>query len=72
MAEIPAERMSDLKLVAEFVAGWWPGLEDGITWGNDEDYAAKHPVYLAAKRLRAWLREPVAASAPSEHGRDGE
>lgn len=37
----------DVKTVAGFINGWWPGLEDGMSWpDNDND-----PVLLAAQRL---------------------
>lgn len=45
---------ADAKEVADFIVSWWPGLEDGISWGTKDE--ADNPVYPAAKRLRAALK----------------
>jgi hypothetical protein len=46
--------VEDVSLVAGFVAGWFPGYEDGIEWGSDGpggNSREHNTVYLAAKRL---------------------
>jgi hypothetical protein len=48
-------RTADIQTVAGFIAGWWPGLEDGISWGTD---TTQHAVFLAAKRLLEEEPEP--------------
>lgn len=60
--EPPTEILADAVMVAAFVAGWWPGLEDGITWGDSENA----PEYLAAKRVTKWYRERAGVRAGSE------
>lgn len=44
---------ADIKTVAGFITGWWPGLEDGISWGSNDNEL--NPVYQAALRLQLWL-----------------
>ena len=53
----PAE--PDAVIVARFIVGNWPGLEDGIAWGSDE-VDGRHPVYEAAKRVLAGALSGVA------------
>lgn len=52
-----ARLRADAKIVAGFVAGWWPGLEDGISWPASDD----DEVVAAARRLLAAL----AAATPA-------
>jgi len=52
-AEI-AKLEADARIVADFITGWWPGLEDGIHWGTAE-VDGRHPAYAAAARLRTAL-----------------
>lgn len=44
------DREADIQTVADFVVGWWPGLEDAISWGSDTSRDAR---FLAARRLRS-------------------
>ena len=53
----------DAHIVAAFVDGWWPGLEDGISWGDDTDL---HPAYLAAQRITAARSTTEAATRRCE------
>ena len=41
----------DARTVAEFIVGWWPGLEEGLSWPDDAKKPDDNPVYAAAKRL---------------------
>lgn len=51
MDGLTEEDKQDLKTVLQFVYGWWPGLEDGITgWGSDELLDQEPPI-VAARRL---------------------
>jgi hypothetical protein len=43
------EIVRDARDVAEFVCGYWPGLEDGIDWGVDDNH--DNPVFKAASRI---------------------
>ena len=38
----------DAILLAKFITGWWPGLEDGISWGDNLE---KHEYVEAARRI---------------------
>lgn len=49
--------VEDARTVADFIVGWWPGLEDGINWGVPGERSGKtSEVYQAAKRLRDRLQ----------------
>lgn len=39
----------DAETVAGFLAGWWPGLEDGLSWPRPSP--DDHPALLAADRI---------------------
>ncbi len=48
-AQLEAER-DDARIVAKFIIGWWPGLEDALSWPVDEPYEDDRR-YAAAKRI---------------------
>lgn len=53
----PKGMVEDARTVADFIVGWWPGLEDGINWGVPGERSGKtSEVYQAAKRLRDRLQ----------------
>lgn len=47
----------DVQTLAKWVVGYWPGLEDGITWPDTDN----HPAIAAARRI---LGLPARASTP--------
>lgn len=51
----------DARIMARFITGYWPGLEDGIAWGTKESQDA-HPAYQAALRVQAALAQGEGAS----------
>jgi hypothetical protein len=61
--DAPTARENDIRRVADFIVGWWPGLEDGLCWGDD-DALDNHPVRLAARRLLG--RGPSAPAGPPQ------
>jgi hypothetical protein len=45
---LPPTFNEDALLIAKFITGWWPGLEDGINWSNTKTA----PVLRAARRIQ--------------------
>ena len=48
---------TDAEIVARFIVGWWPGLEDGLSWPNDAEHPEGNPIYAAAKRILSVEKE---------------
>jgi hypothetical protein len=44
---------TDEQIVAGFIVGYWPGLEDGINWSKPNN----SPVLAAARRILAKQKE---------------
>lgn len=49
MRAVGPTTVEDADAMADFLVGWWPGLEDGVTWPDNDD----HPAILAARRHKA-------------------
>jgi len=45
------QREQDIQTVAGFILGWWPGLEDGLSWPEAAEDPESHDGWAAAKRL---------------------
>lgn len=54
----------DTLRVSAFIIGWWPGLEDGIGWGDNDNEL--NPVYQAARRLNAYCKAEPIPTFPEE------
>jgi hypothetical protein len=52
----------DVETVVDWIVGWWPGLEGGMSWPDNDD----HPVHVAAQRIQAALAQPGPAAAKEE------
>lgn len=53
-----ARLREDAGIIARFIIGWWPGLEDALSWPVDEPFEDDKR-YAAAKRIAALLDPAV-------------